>query len=240
MTRTPSGGPAGDGARALATVCYNRSVPPALDHAPSTQAEPAPPPPLGTTYWFALASALLPLGVGILVFVAWLILRAEWLMFAGYGTILGGLMCVAVSLAAILWFARSERRAKRLRGPRVLRGVLSVLAVIGADFVAAFLIVVAAAELAREHRVEVRNESGATLHDARVVILGEPTRPLGDIPDGERLSTTFVVETETGWVLEARLGNEPSTELAEGYAMREFGDRAVLTVHERGVVSRER
>ena len=149
----------------------------------------------------ALICGLLPLGTGVGIFLLWLVVRWDWLMLAGFGTICVGLLLVLVGAGFLV--------AARSRSPAVL-GVLL------ANFPVAGVIVFVAFDIETRFTVTVVNEGPAPL-DAFVVSGGGVEHGFGSVAPGQTATLHRLIDHDGELVFHARRDGEEVEGEVEGY-----------------------
>jgi hypothetical protein len=99
---------------------------------------PLQPKPTRALYTIALACGLLPLGVGTIIFLLFLLIRSPILAAFGFLTILGGTCLAVVGFACAAVYLFQAKHAAPEEADRARRDAHKVFALIIADFLAAF------------------------------------------------------------------------------------------------------
>jgi hypothetical protein len=168
-------------------------------------------------YKTALWLGLVPLGVGLAIFVAWMITRSSALESAGLLWINAGTICVLIGAASLIGGAKAQYQANGKAGKYAIGIILLYLF----DFAGAAGCVVLGEHIeTNTYRLNVTNKSALLLKD--VVVQGEGLMlNFGDIPPGDSREQFAYNGRQRQVVLTARLGDKaiehPFTAPAEAW-----------------------
>ena len=172
-----------------------------------------------------------PLTSGLIIFAAWRVSRADWLMGAGVVNIAAGLLLVAIGLVCLIvycWRARASG-AKGWKARAALGGLLLL-----SNFPAAAGLTFAAAYIQSSYIVTVENRSAWPLEGLSFRSpQGEYT--FGTIPPKLAQEKTFHFAGEGTVTYDATLNSMPRHGIVDGY-ITGIGGRAKLVVTETGDV----
>jgi hypothetical protein len=129
-------------------------------------------------HWFrvALLCALIPLVVGVAVFVGWVWTRALWLMISGYYVIVVGIVLFLAGLIALWNGVRSAKQAQIRYG----RPAAVTLALLIANFPIAFVLSAYAFNLMTSNDIVFVNNSAEA---ARDIVLTDPSGAQYQVPN---------------------------------------------------------
>jgi len=136
-----------------------------------------------------------PLVIGVSIFLLYWLTRADWLMLAGFFTLLAGVICFLSGGGLLLVYALEERRRKRLHPTVLQRRLWIALVLLMSNWPAGVACVFAAVEVMSRITVTVVNQ-GTTKIDSFVVIAPGVNKELGPIPAGKKVKTSFQVARE--------------------------------------------
>ena len=131
----------------------------------------------------ALFLGVAPLVTGMVIFAAWVLSRAEWLMAAGVITIYVGMCAVAVGAVCLAVYLWQSWRSKAIARRRLVCQAIAVLGLFLANFLAAGGAAFAAIVIDTRYTVSVTNQTNVPLESARIEGGGVDV-PLGIIAPG--------------------------------------------------------
>ena len=180
----------------------------------------------------ALLCGLLPLVVGVAIFVAWYATRAPWLVDAGLFNIGAGLLVVCVGLLCLMAYVL-RARASRTPGWKG-RAAVAVLVVL-ANFPAAAALVVLADHIASSYVVVVENRSSWAITDL-VFLSDGHTYAFGTVPTRSNREDAFRFPGERELRYSLSLNGQPRSDILDGYVAG-WGNKATLHISESGNVA---
>ena len=165
----------------------------------------------------AWACGLVPLVVGVSIFLAWLVTDADELILAGLITLVVGIVLFWVGMAAL--FSSERSLFKLTRRPQAVVLLL--------NYVVAAGIVAAVGYLGSRYTIVVDNRSAEPLVEVR--LSGCHEADLGSVPPGGTAKESFRVKREGALEFQATVGNTTLAETADGYVVA--GSESRVTVH---------
>ena len=184
----------------------------------------------------AVLSGLLPLLVGVSLFVLWVTTRWDWFMVGGVVTIYGGLVSFLIGACAL---ARYCWAASRCADPPRWKWVLSALGcatLLLSNVPVAGGIISAVVAISTCYSVVVRNASQQAISDVRIYGGGYEAS-LGTIPPGGLARRSFWIQRDGELELRA-VGSSAFHHLViDGYVTKGLGGRAEIVVESNGSLS---
>lgn len=177
------------------------------------------------TRWLRVAflCGLLPLCVGICVFVAWGVTRAPWLEFAGLVTLAAGtLLAIAGLLATAIYAIGARRRAV----PRWRAHAGTAVAVILANFPVALAILAAVNHMFAAYVVSVDNLSSHAIEQL-TIDSAQGHYVFGNVPARSRASRTFRFDGEGAVTFAATWNGHVQSGTLDGYVSGNGGARTI-------------
>lgn len=188
------------------------------------------------TFRIALLCGLLPLLVGLSLFVLWIITRWDWLVVGGFVTLYGGLVSVligAIALARYCW------AAARIADPPRRNWVPSALAcaaLLLSNFPAAGGMIAAVIAIETRYSVVVHNASKQAISNVRVYGGGCEAK-FGTIPPGGLARRSLWIQHD-GELEFAAVGSSTTHCMTiDGYVTNGMGGRRVVSVEPNGTIS---
>lgn len=184
-------------------------------------------------YKFILFCGLLPLCVGVGVFLLWLVTRQDLLVLAGLVTCVAG--CVLVSIGGLCLIVDVCREWKLGRIPRKRLLLRSLLAggVLLVNFPAAAFVFDAAFHFDSRCEVSISNQGSAALTD--VALKGGGVHEvIGEIPVGDTVVRRFWVGTDGALSMSAKQGQNKLAHTVEAYVTNGLGFRSLVIVEDNG------
>jgi hypothetical protein len=178
-------------------------------------------------YRIALFSGLVPLGVGVGVFLLWLATRASWLGSAGLLTLAAGLVLFVLGIVCLAIYL-AWRRREGATGSRA-RAALPLLILLG-NVVVAIGLLAAVAYVAETCTLIVENRSSCEIRDMHLTQRDE-VYPVGIVDPGGRIAQDFHFKYEGRVDYTLDLDGVTHKGIAFGYVST-FGDTARVTVAE--------
>lgn len=182
----------------------------------------------------ATASGAIPLLSGTLIYVTWRLTRLDWLMFAGYFTIIIGIIAFFAGIAALLRHLWHEWRVERTtRTPLWLQAVLVGGLLLMNVPVAAFF-TVSAIDVATRYTVTVYNESEQSIES--LVVTGPGVHiELGPIAPGQKARRYFHFEGDGKLIFNARQQEAQFSGELESYVTGGGGGTKSIRIKQKGV-----
>jgi hypothetical protein len=182
----------------------------------------------------AVLLGLTPLATGVSVYLMWLFVRWDWLVFAGVFTVCGGLLCVAAGLASLVVYWRLARRQGDVTNLR--RRVAAVGFLLFVNFPAVFAVGVGAVHVKTRYTVAVRNESPSAV-DRLELSGGGVHLILETVPAGRSREVSFRFTQDGCLRYGLRHDGREHRGVVEGYVTGGLGGHSVLVIDGDGQVS---
>lgn len=138
----------------------------------------------------SIVCGVVPLILGIAVFLVSAFMLAGWVVYAGMTTLVVGLVCVLIGVVNLALWARQASRANSRSLWRVMLRTVLVLALY---FAAACAAIVGALLLLSLYTVHVVNNGDAPLKDVQVTQGAEILR-IGDVEPNSSVGRSFLAE----------------------------------------------
>ena len=185
-----------------------------------------------------LAGAV-PLLLGTMIFVVWLIFRFDILMLAGLVMLIVGPCLILWGLICLMAYVRHAWRTASGFRRRLAWQATGVLGLYMANFVAAGSFVYAAYVIESWYFLSITNSGDVPLEGVRVEG-GGVSVSFGDIAMGETVKRSFLIRDYGELVLTARRGEERIEPVINGYLIPDLGVDQAVTVDATGGVSVQR
>ncbi len=184
-------------------------------------------PPATRLYRAAWLCGLLPLTVGIAIYLVWELTQWNPLLLAGLVTLYAGTVCVAVGLVCVLVDAVTQRRAGISWGPVARRGakpagVLLLNLPVGLVILALVLL-----SLTR-FTVVLRNESSEVISRFELAAPGVE-EVLEGLAPGTSASVAMHFDSQGELAYTAEVGGRVTEGIIEGYVSSNTGGRSTVT-----------
>jgi len=177
----------------------------------------------------AVVCGVVPLVAGIGIFVAWLITRATWLEGAGVLTMVAGVGLVAAGTVFLAIYVVAAWRRRELSRRRIFVRAAGVLALYGANFVAADGAIMGAWLIQSRYTVTVVNRSNAPLQSG-CIEGGGVVIHLEDVPPGETIRESFWIGTDGTLALSGRHGQADVEVIVDSYVTNGAGGDKTVTL----------
>ena len=187
-------------------------------------------------YTLSLASGLIPLITGGIIFFSWLVARADWLMSAGVYNIIAGLVLFACGLVCLLVYGLKERKLSR-RYPT--KRIIASLAILLFNFPAAALALYSVANIISTSTATVINDSSFEVTDM-VLTERDLSYPLPSIASGQKITEHFHFKYEGAVGYELSLNGSVKKGVMFGYVTGGMGENATMVIGSDGTVEIER
>jgi len=191
---------------------------------------------MNRSYRIALVCGALPLVTGISIFLLWLLTRWQWLMIAGFITVIGGIalfLTGVVMLANYCWIAfRTPGLSKR----RVWWLSAGSTVLLFSNFVAAGGIIRIVIGLETRYVVSVRNDSSQPLMNVMLTGGGCDIR-FGTVPSGGFEVCSAWIPNEGKLEFRATGPSGEQTQILNRHAADEVPGNFVVTISASGKVS---
>ncbi len=186
--------------------------------------------------WLAAAT---PLVTGTVIFIAWLLTRADALMVAGAITIMACLCSVTVALVCLAIYLWRNWHSTEVTRLRLAWQAAAVVGMVIMNFVFAAGFSVAAIQIATRYNLSITNEGDEPLRHVRVGV-GEIQVVIEDIPAGETRKKGFWIVKDGALVLKATRNGQPIEAVVESYVTHSSGGNMKVTIDPSGEVTAER
>ena len=179
---------------------------------------------------------VLPLLVGISLFLLWLITRWDWMKMAGIFTLYGGVAVFfigAIALARFCWLAfRTPEFSRR----RLWLSTLGCAALLLSNFAVAGGITASVIAIETRYTVIVHNTSQQALSGVRV-FGGGCEADFGTIPPGGVVRRSFWIQHDGKLELRAVSGATTHSKTIDGYVTNSMGGHTTVTINPDGTIS---
>lgn len=189
-----------------------------------------------SSYRTAWVCGVLPLLLGVAVYLLWLATDWDWLMMAGVVTLCGGCVVVAVGARALVRFCRIGLHTAGLPRRRVWLPAVACAGLLLSNFAVAGGIVFAVGVLGPWYTVEVHNEMAEPLDSLRVVGGGRDVS-LGPVEAGGTARRSFWILEDGELEFHAWTGSTSHTLTTDRYVTNGLGGRTAVTIRPDGSVS---
>jgi hypothetical protein len=186
----------------------------------------------------ALICGIIPLIVGMFIFVCWVITQWVWLTYAGIVWLFIGTAAVLVGIGLLVVYICVAVRAGHVRGRRLASQAAGIIGLYLANFAIASIVVVGVMtvmNLAARYTVTIINETHTVLDEAR---LRGPFIHVeyGSIAPGSEVSRTFLIQQDGSLVLTGKLGDKQLEETVVHYVTSGVVGRDRVTIKPGGEV----
>lgn len=188
------------------------------------------------TFRIALLCGLLPLLVGVSLFVLWLITRWDWLMVGGFLTLYGGLASFLIGAIALTRYCWAACRSANPPRRKWIPAALACAALLLSNFPTAGGIIAGVIAIKTCYSVIVHNASQHALRDVRVCG-GGCDADLGTIPPGGLARRSFWIQRDGELEFLAVSGSTTRHMIIDGYVTNGMGGRAEVVVEQNGSIS---
>jgi hypothetical protein len=173
---------------------------------------------------------LAPLGVGITIFLLWLLFRSRSLASAGLLTLPAGVLSLVLGLICLLIWKVGTLRSKEAE-PSVRRPVAKILLLYVANFAAAAACLFAGYAVEACYTVWILNESVLPIDSAHLYYGPQSDIPLGSIAIGKTLTRRFYIHTDGTLIFEAiQSDGSKITATVDGYVTGNIGAYKIITI----------
>ncbi len=183
-------------------------------------------------YKLSLASGLIPLIIGGLIFFSWLVTRADWLMLAGIYNIMAGLALFLCGLGFLLVYGQKERK---LGIGYPVKRTLILLGILLFNFPTAALVLYSAEYIISTSTATVKNSSLFEVTDM-VLIEREQSYPFPPIAPGQEVIEHFHFKYEGSVDYKLSLNGSIKTGIMFSYVTGGMGENATMVIHSDGAV----
>jgi len=178
-----------------------------------------------------------PMIVGVGVFLAWLVIRADWLELVGLLTLVVGPVVVPVGVACLLIYVVARCKvSKDPRGRGWWLGQIGVLGLLLANFPVAVAVFNAAWSVETEYVVDIHNTSPVVAQSVTLTGGGVEVS-FGNIPPGEWVRHGFHIRHDGQLTLTAILADQPVEAVIDEYVTNSLGAHKVVTIAPGGEVT---
>lgn len=183
-------------------------------------------------YKLSLASGLTPLTTGGLIFISWLVTRADWLMLAGIYNIMAGLALFVCGLVFLLVYGQKERK---ISNNYPIKRTLISLGILLLNFPAAALAIYSAEYISSTNTATVINNSSFEVAD---MVLRERDRsyPFPPIAPGQEVTEEIHFKYEGSVDYKLSLNGSVKTGIMFGYVTGGMGESATMVITTDGAV----
>ncbi|MGW8257748.1 MAG: hypothetical protein ACWGMZ_09715 [Thermoguttaceae bacterium] len=191
---------------------------------------------MNRAYRVALACGVLPLLVGVSIFLLWVSTGWQWLVVAGIVTLCGGVAIFLVGIIALTWYCWLALHTLDISKRRTWLSTFACAGLLLSNFPVAGGIIVAAIAIETRYTVVVHNTLQQPLDDVRVFGGGcEVT--FGAISPGGVVRRSFWIHQDG--TLEFRAVSNATTyaQTIDGYVTNGMGGYTTVTVKPDGTVS---
>ena len=189
-----------------------------------------------TALKLALLFGIAPLAAGIIIFIAFALTRADWLMDAGVFTIYAGICSVTLGGVCLLVYVVSSWRREAIPRRRIVLRTGLVLALYATNFVAAGAAITGAMVISAQYKVTITNESALALEAARITG-GGIDEYVGPIAPGKTVSRSFYIEHDGELVLTGMQGDDNVRKVIDGYVTNGMGADIEIVLKPDGSIS---
>ena len=179
---------------------------------------------------------VVPLVVGIAIFVAWALTGAQWLILAGLLTLKAGACSIIVGTVLLIIYVASSWQRPGISRRRLVGQGLAVLGLYGVSVVVAAGAAIGGVMLISRYTVVVANQSHTPLQSVRIEGGGVGV-DLGDVPPGGTVRESFWIEHDGELVLTGRHGPNDVTAIVDGYVTNGIGAHREVVLDADGVIT---
>jgi len=184
----------------------------------------------------AVLSGLLPLLIGVSLFVLWIITRWDWLMLAGAILIYGGLASFVIGSIALVRYCWAACRSADPPRRKWVPSALACAALLLSNFPTAGGIIAAVIAIETCYSVVVHNDSQQSLSDVRVYG-GGCEADLGTIPPGGHAQRSLWIKRDGELEFRAVSSSTTHQVTIDDYVTSGIGCRTVVVINPDGTVS---
>ena len=188
------------------------------------------------TFRIALLCGLLPLLVGVSLFVLWIITGWDWLMVGGFFTLYGGLASFLIGAIALARYCWAACRSADPQGRKWVPAALACAALLLSNFPTAGGIIATVIAIETRYSVVVHNASQHALSDVQVYG-GGCEADLGTIPPGGLARRSFWIKRDGELEFRAVSSSITHHMIIDGYVTNGIGGRAEVVVEPNGSIS---
>lgn len=191
---------------------------------------------MNRAYRVALICGALPLLVGVLIFLVWLITRWDWLMMAGIFTLYGGVAVFFIGAIALVRFFWLAVRTPELPRRGLWLSTLGCAALLLSNFAVAGGITASVIAIETRYTVVVHNTSRQPLSGVRV-FGGGCEADFGTIPPGGIVRRSFWIQHDGELEFRAVSGATTHSESIDGYVTNSMGGYTTVTINPDDTIS---
>jgi hypothetical protein len=191
---------------------------------------------INRAYRFALICGALPLLVGVLIFLMWLITGWDWLMMAGMFTLYGGVAVFFIGAIALVCFFWLAFRTPELPRRRLWLSTLGCAALLLSNFAVAGGITVSVIAIETRYTVVVHNTSQLPLSGVRV-FGGGCEADFGTIPPNGIIRRSFWIQHDGELEFSAVSGATTHSQTIDGYVTKSMGSHTTVTINPDDTIS---
>jgi hypothetical protein len=182
-----------------------------------------------------LLLGVIPLAVGVSVFLLWLVTGWTWLMVVAPYVLLAGLISVLAAFASLVVAITKTIRAgawsRRLLARTVLVGTVAVV-----NFPVAGAIIWTVIALETAYTVEVRNNASAPVEQAALTGGGVSLK-IGEVKPGASVTRRFYIAHDGTLLFSAQQSQKQLNVVVDGYVTNNLGGRKEVRVSADGTVA---
>ena len=184
----------------------------------------------------ALLCGGIPLVAGVAIFLLWLMTSWQWLMFAGFATLYGGLGFFAIGSIALARYYWLAARASDVSHRLLWRSMLCYGGLLLVNFPVAGGIIAAVYAIESRYVVVIHNASQVPLTQARVSG-GGCEISFETIPPGQVAQRSFWIKTDGQLRFQGISGDKIHSQIIDDYVTNNQGDRRTITISSDGTLS---
>ena len=190
---------------------------------------------MNRAFRIALICGVLPLLVGVSLFLVWLITRWDWLMMAGIITLYAGVAVFFIGAIALVRFCWLAFRTPDLPRRRLWLSTLGCAALLLLNFPVAGGITASAISIVTRYTVIVKNTSQQPFSNV-LVFGGGCKADFGTIPPGGVVQRSFWIQHDGELALSAVSGSTTHSKIIDGYVTNSSGSRTTVTINSDGTI----
>jgi hypothetical protein len=191
---------------------------------------------MNRAYQVALACGVLPLLVGVSIFVLWVSTGWNWLVAAGIFTLYGGVGVFLVGVIALVWYCRLALRTRGMPRRRVWLSTIGCAGLLFSNFPVAGGIIVAVIALGTRYTVVVHNTLQQPLEDVRV-FGGGCEVAFGTLSPGGVVRHSFWIRHDGTLEFHAVGGSTTYAQTIDGYVTNGMGGHTTIVFKPDGRLS---
>jgi len=184
-------------------------------------------------YRISLACGLVPLGVGVLIFIGWFLTSAHWLEVAGLINIAVGLCLFCVGVFCLLVYGY---KAKKSKSSYFLRRSLFLLLVLVVNLPLASAAILAVGYIKSAHTITVENHSDFIVTEF-FLTERDASYAMGAIQPNERLEREIHFKYEGVVDYSFMLGEREHKGIMFGYVTGGMGGSVTMVITKSGEVN---